>query len=110
MSRFFKSAAFPIIVVVVLAFFAQRMIIDSSSSKQTATWNTLVKLANEGRVQYLKTDAGSNSVKYSTDPQGSQSVTLGVPSPDSLEQVISSVQATNPTANVTGTTQGGSPW
>ena len=30
MSRFFKSAAFPILIVVVLAFFAQKLIGSSS--------------------------------------------------------------------------------
>ena len=30
MSRFFKSAAFPILIVVVLAFFAQKLIGNSS--------------------------------------------------------------------------------
>jgi cell division protease FtsH len=109
-SRFFKSAAFPIIVVVVLAFFAQRMIIDSSGSKQTADWGTLQTLAAKGEVQYLKTDAGSNSVKYSTQPDGSNAVTLGIPSQDSLEQVISAAQAGNPSLHLDGTTQGGSPW
>ena len=34
MSRFFKSAAFPILIVVVLAFFAQRLI---SPDKPTNT-------------------------------------------------------------------------
>ena len=34
MSRFFKSAAFPILIVVVLAFFAQRLI---SPDRQTTT-------------------------------------------------------------------------
>ena len=50
MSRFFKSAAFPIVVVVVLAFFAQKMIIDNSSSKQANTWNEFTQAANAGKV------------------------------------------------------------
>src|SRR5436190_20695676 len=33
MSRFFKSAAFPILIVVVLAFFAQKLISPGPSSK-----------------------------------------------------------------------------
>ena len=34
MSRFFKSAAFPILIVVVLAFFAQKLIGSSSHSHE----------------------------------------------------------------------------
>ena len=33
MSRFFKSAAFPILIVVVLAFFAQKLIGSSSHAQ-----------------------------------------------------------------------------
>ena len=33
MSRFFKSAAFPILIVVVLAFFAQRLISPGNQEK-----------------------------------------------------------------------------
>ena len=41
MSRFFKSAAFPILIVVVLAFFAQKLI-GSSSHGQRPTFGTLL--------------------------------------------------------------------
>jgi cell division protease FtsH len=109
-SRFFKSAAFPIIVVVVLAFFAQRMIIDSSGSKQAHTWNDFMTAASKGQVDYLKTNEGDNSLKYSvTASDGSQTTTIGVPSPDSLEAGISAAK-TNPALVYEGTSTGGSPW
>ncbi|MDX6524071.1 MAG: cell division protease FtsH, partial [Gaiellales bacterium] len=110
MSRFFKSAAFPIIVVVVLAFFAQRMIIDSSGSKQAHTWNDFMQAASQGHVQYLKTNEGDNSLKYSTTASdGSQTITIGVPSPDSLEAGIAAAKS-NSSLVYDGTTTGGSPW
>ena len=37
MSRFFKSAAFPILIVVVLAFFAQKLINPSQNGPRTTT-------------------------------------------------------------------------
>ena len=40
MRRFFRSAAFPILIVIVLAFFAQRLISPPSSEK-TPTFNDL---------------------------------------------------------------------
>src|SRR5688572_17341667 len=38
MRRFFRSAAFPILIVIVLAFFAQRLI-SPSEQADTPTWN-----------------------------------------------------------------------
>jgi cell division protease FtsH len=109
-SRFFKSAAFPIIVVVVLAFFAQRMIIDNSGSSQAHTWNDFMTAASQGKVEYLKTNEGDNSLKYSTTAaDGSQTTTIGVPSPDSLEAGIAAAKS-NSALVYEGTSTGGSPW
>ena len=111
MSRFFKSAAFPIVVVVVLAFFAQKMIIDNSSSKQANTWNEFTQAANSGKVQYLKTNLGDNSLKYSvTKADGSQTVTIGIPSTSLMDQSISAAEANNSNVVVDGTPTSGSPW
>ncbi len=111
MSRFFKSAAFPIVVVVVLAFFAQKMIIDNSSSKQANTWNEFTQAANTGKVQYLKTNLGDNSLKYSvTKSDGSQTVTIGIPSTSLMDQAISAAEANNANVVVDGTPTSGSPW
>ncbi len=111
MSRFFKSAAFPIVVVVVLAFFAQKMIIDNSSSKQANTWNEFTQAANAGKVQYLKTNLGDNSLKYSvTKADGSQTVTIGIPSTSLMDQSISAAEANNANVVVDGTVTSGSPW
>jgi cell division protease FtsH len=110
-SRFFKSAAFPIVVVVVLAFFAQKMIIDNSSSKQANTWNEFSQAANSGKVQYLKTNLGENSLKYSvTKADGSQTVTIGIPSTSLMDQAISAAEANNANIVVDGTPTSGSPW
>ena len=111
MSRFFKSAAFPIVVVVVLAFFAQKMIIDNSSSKQANTWNEFTQAANAGKVQYLKTNLGDNSLKYSvTKADGSQTVTIGIPSTSLMDQAISAAEANNANVVVDGSATSGSPW
>src|SRR5438046_10439248 len=52
MSRFFKSAAFPILIVVVLAFFAQKLIGNSSHSPHYSFGNLLTQLQN-GQVKTL---------------------------------------------------------
>jgi cell division protease FtsH len=111
-SRFFKSAAFPIVVVVVLAFFAQKMIIDNSSSKQANTWNDFTQAANSHNgVKYVKTNLGDNSLKYSTTKSdGSQTVTIGIPSTALMDQAISAAEANNDSLVVDGTPTSGSPW
>ncbi len=52
MSRFFKSAAFPILIVVVLAFFAQKLIGSSSHTQKQSFGNLLTQLQG-GQVKSL---------------------------------------------------------
>ena len=42
MSRFFKSAAFPILIVVVLAFLAVKLVNPGSTNKRSHSYQTLV--------------------------------------------------------------------
>jgi cell division protease FtsH len=60
MSRFFKSAAFPILIVVVLAFFAQKLIGSSSHGPNYSFGNLLYQLQNHD-VKALSLDQKSNS-------------------------------------------------
>jgi cell division protease FtsH len=60
MSRFFKSAAFPILIVVVLAFFAQKLIGNSSHGPNFTFGNLLYQLDNK-QVKDLTLDQKSNS-------------------------------------------------
>ena len=50
MSRFFKSAAFPILIVVVLAFFAQKLI----SPGETKSPPTYGDFAHSGLVHFKR--------------------------------------------------------
>ncbi len=52
MSRFFKSAAFPILIVVVLAFFAQKLI-GNSNHTQKQTFGNLLTQIQSGQVKSL---------------------------------------------------------
>ena len=60
MSRFFKSAAFPILIVVVLAFFAQKLI-GSSSHSPHYTFGTLTQQLDAHQVKSMSLDQKSNS-------------------------------------------------
>ena len=56
MSRFFKSAAFPILIVVVLAFFAQRLISPSDEPK-TPDYPGVPRAGRAGQVKSVKLQA-----------------------------------------------------
>ncbi len=60
MSRFFKSAAFPILIVVVLAFFAQKLI-GSSNKTQSPTFGQLIGQIQHGQIRSLSLDQKDNS-------------------------------------------------
>jgi cell division protease FtsH len=61
MSRFFKSAAFPILIVVVLAFFAQRLISPSSETKKPDFGQFLTQI-NQGQVKSADIKTKDNTV------------------------------------------------
>ena len=60
MSRFFKSAAFPILIVVVLAFFAQKLI-GSNNHGPNYTFGNLLTQLDQKDVKSLTLDQKSNS-------------------------------------------------
>jgi cell division protease FtsH len=61
MSRFFKSAAFPILIVVVLAFFAQRLI-SPGSSHETPDYNQFVSLIGQGQIEQVTWNTKDNTL------------------------------------------------
>jgi cell division protease FtsH len=65
MSRFFKSAAFPILIVVVLAFFAQKLIGNSSHTQKHSFGNMLSEL-QAGQVRSLTLKEKDNTANVTT--------------------------------------------
>ncbi|HEY6399712.1 MAG TPA: ATP-dependent metallopeptidase FtsH/Yme1/Tma family protein, partial [Solirubrobacteraceae bacterium] len=61
MSRFFKSAAFPILIVVVLAFFAQKLI-GSSNHQPHQTFGNLLTDLQTGQVSHMTLHTKDNTV------------------------------------------------
>ncbi|UUY03412.1 ATP-dependent zinc metalloprotease FtsH [Svornostia abyssi] len=53
MSRFFKSAAFPILIVVVLAFFASRLMSDTSADKKP-TYGEFIQQLDKGELKSVE--------------------------------------------------------
>jgi cell division protease FtsH len=79
MSRFFKSAAFPILIVVVLAFFAQKLI-GSSHSGPNYTFGNLMTQIQNGQVKTLNLDQKDNSASVElTQAAGGTKYSVGYP-------------------------------
>ncbi len=77
MSRFFKSAAFPILIVVVLAFFAQKLIGSSSHSPKETFGNLLTDLQSK-HVKSMSLDQKDNSASVTLTT--GQKYSVGYPS------------------------------
>ena len=70
MSRFFKSALFPIVIVIVLALFASRLI-DPGTTEQVPTYSEFLTQAQDGEVESVTINTKDNSIEVvpkSTDP------------------------------------------
>ena len=63
MRRFFRSAAFPILIVVVLAFFAQRLI-SPGTQEQPPSYGDFIQQLQAGQVKTadLKTKDNTNTL------------------------------------------------
>ncbi len=76
MSRFFKSAAFPILIVVVLAFFAQKLI-GSTSHSPKPNFGQLLQALDQNQVRSMTLDQKANSVSVTLT--NNQKFTVGYP-------------------------------
>ena len=63
MSRFFKSAAFPIIIVIVLAFFASRLISNADRAEPVKFGQFLDQLEEPNQIKTVTLDTKDNSVE-----------------------------------------------
>jgi cell division protease FtsH len=79
MSRFFKSAAFPILIVVVLAFFAQKLI-GNSSHQPKQSFGNLISELQSNQVKTLTLKEKDNTADVTLLPQyGGLKYTVGFP-------------------------------
>ncbi len=62
MSRFSKSAAFPILIVVVLAFFAQRLISGGGQKEKAPTYSEFISQLNGGQLKSVDLKTKNNTV------------------------------------------------
>jgi cell division protease FtsH len=104
MSRFFKSAAFPILIVVVLAFFAQRLISPSDPTPDPVYSDFLTQV-EDGRVKEVTLNTKNNRL----DVELSGGKKYQTAYPDNTEQnLINQLRSENVDINVKQ--KGGSGW
>ncbi len=61
MSKFFKSAAFPILIVVVLAFFVQNLVSSGSEAKEP-TYTDFLAQVDKGEIKKVTLNTGDNTI------------------------------------------------
>jgi cell division protease FtsH len=104
LKRFFRSAAFPILIVVVLAFFAQRLI-SPGSGHETPDYTTFVQRVNNDQIESVTWNTKDNSLNVKqTD---GTSYDEAYPDSDSAQaQLLNSLQQHNVKTEIKG--KGGS--
>ncbi len=85
MSRFFKSAAFPILIVVVLAFFAQRLISPGQEEK-VPTYSEFLAQVEADDVESVTINTEDNTLDVNPAAAGAQPYETGYP--DNTEQSL----------------------
>ncbi|HEX5592339.1 MAG TPA: ATP-dependent zinc metalloprotease FtsH [Solirubrobacterales bacterium] len=101
MRRFFKSAAFPILLVVILAFIAQKVISDGGGGK-SASYNELIGtkgLIAKERIDEVDVNTKDNTLDVKRD--NGESFSTGYP-PDGEESLVNLLGKYNVTTDVHG--------
>ncbi len=88
MSRFFKSAAFPILIVVVLAFFASKLV-SSTNAQKVPTFGETMTAINTGAVKSVNLNQKDASMSVVTIEN--QKYTTGYPN-NYVSTIINDVQ------------------
>ena len=109
MSRFFKSAAFPILIVVVLAFFAQKLISPGTHSK-APSYSGFLSQVDNNQIKSVTINTKDNTIDVTpqpTAPTYNKKYTTAYP--DNTEQtLINQLRQHESTVDVKG--KGGSGW
>jgi cell division protease FtsH len=102
--RFFKSAAFPILLVVILAFIAQQ-VISSGGSGETHHYNELINpktgLIVKGEVKEVDVNTKDNTLDVKLSTEGEESFSTGYP-PDGERQLVNLLDEHNVETDVHG--------
>jgi cell division protease FtsH len=92
MSRFFKSAAFPILIVVILAFFAQRLI-SPGEQRPTPSYGDFITQLQDKRVQTVQLKTKDNTVQVKLKDGTSYETGYPPEAADTLSQSLQRAKA-----------------
>ena len=92
MSRFFKSAAFPILIVMVLAFFAQKLISPGAEEKEVSYSDFTTQLENR-RLKTVELRQKDNTARVLTVEDKKYEVGFLDESADTLERTLTAAKA-----------------
>jgi cell division protease FtsH len=104
--RFFKSAAFPILLVVILAFIAQR-VINTGPGTETPSYNELIGSKAQGgliandRIEKVTVNTKDNTLDVKEKGEHGQSYSTGYP-PDAEESLINELRTKGVETDVNG--------
>jgi cell division protease FtsH len=105
MRRFFKSAAFPILLVVILAFVAQRFI-SPGPETEAPSYNELVKpktgLIASGRIDEVTINTKDNTLDVKERGENGESFSTGYP-PNTEQSLLNELEANEVKTTVKGT-------
>ncbi|HLL86454.1 MAG TPA: ATP-dependent metallopeptidase FtsH/Yme1/Tma family protein, partial [Thermoleophilaceae bacterium] len=105
MSKFFKSAAFPILIVVVLAFFVQNLVSSGSESKEP-TYSDFLTQVDRGEVKKVTLKTGDNTVDVELK-KGDREYSTGYPN-NTEQNLVNTLRVAKIPIDVEGS--GGSAW
>jgi cell division protease FtsH len=105
MSRFFKNAAFPILIVVVLAFFAQKLITPGNEKPKPNFGQFLTQVQNHD-IKSVTLNTRDNTLNV-TEADGKTKYSTGYPD-NTEQQLVNTLQKNGVQINVKG--KGGSSW
>jgi cell division protease FtsH len=112
--RFFKSAAFPILLVVILAFVAQK-VITSGPKEETPTYNQLIAskaqggLIATGKIEKVTLNTKDNTLdvtEVGKNGEDGDSFSTGYP-PDGEESLVNALKVANVETDVNGSGSSG---
>src|SRR5918997_234294 len=98
MSRFFKSAAFPILIVIVLAFFASKLI-SNSDEAEPASFSTFLTQLESGDVKSVTLKTKDNSLEVRLDRAEKNKYTVGYPA-DYAEVLVNKLRQEQAAGNL----------
>jgi cell division protease FtsH len=101
MSRFFKSAAFPILIVIVLAFFASKLIQNGNQAAATSYGQFLTQI-DEGKVANVVLRTKDNSAEVTLKGPDKKRYTTGWAQGDAAAALINKLRVAETKGQING--------